>query len=450
MTLFALHSFDAPSSSQGPYAIPFPFLSTAHIRALVNGTAAGVAFTVSGTNLTFTTPTISSGDDLIIYRETARNAAMVDFQDGGVLRAADVDTGVTQSLYILQEILDAGAGTTGSGLPSSAAGGLHWDAQGLQIRDLGTGTANDQAVNKGQMDTAIATAVIGGGLPYTGTVWSAQVSGADKKLTGLADPSSSGGVDLQVAATKAFVLAHTGSALPAPDGGGADNNSSLVVSGSTWAKTIPAAARVAMGLGTLSTLNQGVALGNVPALISASGTPTFPAVDGRNLLNVPAGMRPTAYIRVQASSAYPSNAGGSYTDWYKSGTGPSPGLPLNGTFYRITLAALDPLEVFNNALPTFSVNTVAKTFTIHQDGTYLLASPHGHFGGIESAIARSDGGSTALLNSYSGYPGVEHRIVVVVSGAPLTYALYTMITTPGVFYTFSQKLTPFIIIEKVA
>src|SRR3990172_9120819 len=102
---FARTLITAPSASQGPYSISWPYLLTSHVLATVNGSAATLA-SVNGSQVVFATPTIAQGDDLVIYRQTEQTDPMVDFQPAGPITESNLDTALRQNLYLIQELLD--------------------------------------------------------------------------------------------------------------------------------------------------------------------------------------------------------------------------------------------------------------------------------------------------------------------------------------------------------
>jgi hypothetical protein len=142
----------------GPFNFTFPYISTAHIKVEKNGTllTVGTHYTIS----TSPTPQITllsalvATDTLRIFRETPgrsaspNNVPLVDFTDGSVLTAADLDKNTQQLLYLVQESDDTGSGALGPTLD-----GLGWDAESKQIKNVAVPTANGDAVNKQYVDT---------------------------------------------------------------------------------------------------------------------------------------------------------------------------------------------------------------------------------------------------------------------------------------------------------
>lgn len=95
-----------------------------------------------------------SGAVVKIARETPSTSAsfaanIVDFTDGSVLTASDLDKGFKGLLHIVQEANDTGSGALGK-----TVDGLAWDAQGLRITNGGQGSSDKDFVTKAQLDAA--------------------------------------------------------------------------------------------------------------------------------------------------------------------------------------------------------------------------------------------------------------------------------------------------------
>jgi riboflavin synthase alpha subunit len=82
------------------YSISFPYVKTADVKATLDGSAT-TAFTVSGTNLTFTSAP-ANGVAIKLFRETNNETILASFQSGSALRAVDMNTNFTQSFFVSQ------------------------------------------------------------------------------------------------------------------------------------------------------------------------------------------------------------------------------------------------------------------------------------------------------------------------------------------------------------
>lgn len=103
------------------YSIPFPYISTQHVFARVNGIqqlAADVS--VVGSTLLFSTPP-STGDIIEIYRQTSPDSRLVDYTPGAQLAEADLDTDSIQAFYLAQENRDNFDGVISQALQTAAA-----------------------------------------------------------------------------------------------------------------------------------------------------------------------------------------------------------------------------------------------------------------------------------------------------------------------------------------
>lgn len=116
------------NGSTAVFTIPFDYLDTKHVTALVDGTQATFTWLSAYSVTLDVTPT--SGSLVWLLRSTPRNKPLVDFTNGSVLVESDLDRSSLQSLYIAQEAYDA--------LDSS----LHinidgvFDAVGLRVTQL--------------------------------------------------------------------------------------------------------------------------------------------------------------------------------------------------------------------------------------------------------------------------------------------------------------------------
>ncbi len=140
------------TAAQTAFAVPFPFIDSAHIKVDINGTNT-TAFTYnSGTTSVDLTSGATAGDKVKVWRETpgrseSAKILLVDFQDGSVLSETDLDKVTQQLLYLAQEAEETGA----SSLP------LDWDdnydAQSKRIKNLsGSVSGSNDATTKDYVD----------------------------------------------------------------------------------------------------------------------------------------------------------------------------------------------------------------------------------------------------------------------------------------------------------
>lgn len=91
-------------------------------------------------------------DRVEIRRFTSASERIVDFSDGSVLRAADLNVSQLQSAHIAEEARDAAL----LAMPQDDAGNL--DARNRRIVRLAPGIAGTDAINKDQLDTTLGEA----------------------------------------------------------------------------------------------------------------------------------------------------------------------------------------------------------------------------------------------------------------------------------------------------
>lgn len=137
------------------------YLSTGYIKVYLNNTLVDpVNYTIDTSggneNVVFTTTygAPASGVTVKLARETPSTSAgfaanIVDFSDGSVLTAADLDKGFKGMLHIVQESNDTGSGA----LPKSADS-LSWNAGGLRINNAAMALESTDLVTKAQLDAA--------------------------------------------------------------------------------------------------------------------------------------------------------------------------------------------------------------------------------------------------------------------------------------------------------
>jgi hypothetical protein len=90
------------TAGQRDFTVPFPFISRSHVEVLVNGTQATVLEWTDGTTLRLAS-TLAGGESVILRRVTPIDDALVQFQNGAILTAEDLNLAVQQTLYKLQE-----------------------------------------------------------------------------------------------------------------------------------------------------------------------------------------------------------------------------------------------------------------------------------------------------------------------------------------------------------
>lgn len=120
------------------YTFPFPYISQDHVKVSVDGVAA--VFTFLNANTVKITPAPTGVID--IRRVTPKDNPPVNFQDGSVLKEADLDLLALFSTYIAQEVQD----TVDQVIQVNLAGNL--DAQNKRVINVADPVDDQDAVNK--------------------------------------------------------------------------------------------------------------------------------------------------------------------------------------------------------------------------------------------------------------------------------------------------------------
>lgn len=140
------------------YDIPFDYLSRKFVRvSLVSGDERRLLNNiteyryVSKTRVKLLVPT-AGFDRVEIRRFTSATERVIDFSDGSVLRANDLNVSQLQSSHIAEEARDAAL----MAMPQDDAGNL--DARNRRIVRLAPGIDGTDAINKNQLDTTLGEA----------------------------------------------------------------------------------------------------------------------------------------------------------------------------------------------------------------------------------------------------------------------------------------------------
>ena len=167
------------------------YLSTSYLKVYINNQLidpANYTFDLTGSNenVVFTVAygAPANGATVKIARETPNTVAgftsnVVDFVDGSVLTAEDLDRGFKGLLHIVQEGND-----TGSGAMGKTADFQKWDAGSLRITNAAQGLEMSDLVTKAQLD---ATSVYGGSVTVP-QAWQFTGNGSTTKFS-LSNPA---------------------------------------------------------------------------------------------------------------------------------------------------------------------------------------------------------------------------------------------------------------------
>ena len=121
---------------------------------------------------------VSNGSDISsvkIYRLSNRTSAQVDFAPGSVIREQDLDNSTNQTLHVAQEAMDIAL--SGVVLASDDK----WDGNSKVIKSVADGSADNDAVNKGQLT---ATELTTNDYKLEAKDWAQKVDGGVKVYSG--------------------------------------------------------------------------------------------------------------------------------------------------------------------------------------------------------------------------------------------------------------------------
>lgn len=225
-------TFTISGSSTNSLDLPFKFFADAEIKVTVNGSAF-TAFSLEGAGrdsgvrrLTRTSGNFADADSVVVTR----------IVDG--LQDFDPSTGQVLDVEGIEDAIDKATGFAQQALRIDTTNGQTYDAAidgtAAKIVNVATGVANNDAVNKAQLDAAVAGATAGGGASVT---------------------------------------------IPTPDSGGADDDKILAVANDAYALKTPTQIRDDISLGTSNNVTHNN--------ITAGGTITVAgAADLNSTMNV--------------------------------------------------------------------------------------------------------------------------------------------------------------------
>lgn len=142
------------NGSQQDFSVPFEYLARRFVSVTLIGTAGrrklilttDFRFTSSTNIRTNTLWTPSSGYSWIeVRRETSASDRLVDFTDGSILRASDMNVSQVQTLHVAEEARNAVTDTIGT----DTNGNL--DARGRRIVNLSDASLDSDAITYGQV-----------------------------------------------------------------------------------------------------------------------------------------------------------------------------------------------------------------------------------------------------------------------------------------------------------
>ena len=150
----------ALNGSNREFTIPFEYLARKFIKVTLVGTSRTELKVLDDYRFTQKDQITLSrawgpadGYELVeIKRLTSATDRLVNFSDGSILRAYDLNISQIQAIHIAEEGRDEAEG-------SMSTDGLTWDALGLPIRNVGEPTRPGDAVNMSFMESSLARAI---------------------------------------------------------------------------------------------------------------------------------------------------------------------------------------------------------------------------------------------------------------------------------------------------
>jgi hypothetical protein len=136
--------------TNGTYAVPFPFISRQHVKVSVDGVE--VPYTWQGTGFIVLDPPPSLGSLVMIKRETPKDKALVDYTDGSILTASDMDRQTLQLLFVIQEAYDK----VNTAIQADPGGG-NFDANWWRISNLADPIDPSDAATKKYVDDLLVS-----------------------------------------------------------------------------------------------------------------------------------------------------------------------------------------------------------------------------------------------------------------------------------------------------
>jgi len=190
------------SAGEATYTITFPYLAEADLLLYVDGVSK--AFTFDDATTARPTVAVTTGQVVLIERDSTREARTTDYVDASVFKASTLDADLLQCFYVAQEAFDVADLSIGV-----TAAGDAWDATSDKIENLLGGANTGDAVEYDQMVSYLGTA---GGVPantVAGNLLSSSATipeWADDRASYSVtydDPGATVGPDLQVTRTSA-------------------------------------------------------------------------------------------------------------------------------------------------------------------------------------------------------------------------------------------------------
>lgn len=139
------------------FVVPFPYLTKSHVKVSIDVVEQLSGWSWLSSSVIRFTAAPAAASVVLIRRVTSPTVRLVDFINGGQLTEADLDMDSLQCFYLAQEANDNIESTMAIDL-----GDARWNAQNLQMKNLGAPTEASHAVRKADLDAAT---IIAGNVP---------------------------------------------------------------------------------------------------------------------------------------------------------------------------------------------------------------------------------------------------------------------------------------------
>lgn len=159
------------------------YLQLSHIKVYVNGTLqASTAYTLDAATRTvaFVPNAPASGSVVRVVRETPSTVSgrVVDFTDGSVLTATDLDSASLQNLFLTQEAADKGGDAFQKNATDTA-----WLGQNIRISQVAAPTAGTDVAIKDYVDALALAGGLGGAPVADPQAWTFSGTGSQTQFT---------------------------------------------------------------------------------------------------------------------------------------------------------------------------------------------------------------------------------------------------------------------------
>lgn len=129
------------------FTFPFEYLDETDIKVSLDGVETTAYSLANATTVEFNTAP-ATGVAIRIFRVTNSDSLKATFFAGSAIRAQDLNNNFNQALYVTQEVVERYIDNTDATFANDV------DLNGFKILNLEDGTADSDAVNKGQLDAA--------------------------------------------------------------------------------------------------------------------------------------------------------------------------------------------------------------------------------------------------------------------------------------------------------